>query len=126
VVSYELVAAMNEGEQEQANSIGGVQTIDNRYKDDPLYNPFPYNVSIHSNRFLNKHWFPTMQSDIGKLLIMKSMFNPPDILFDGIADPNRAERKICIGDNGEITFINLDAANDFKELSKDVTLFNCK
>jgi parallel beta-helix repeat protein len=126
VVSYELVAAMNEGEQEQANSIGGVQTIDNRYKDDPLYNPFPYNVSIHSNRFSNKHWFPTMQSDIGKLLIMKSMFNPPDILFDGIADPNRAERKICIGDNGEITFINLDAANDFEELSKDVTLFNCK
>jgi parallel beta-helix repeat protein len=126
VVSYELVAAMNEGEQEQANSIGGVQTIDNRYKEDPLYNPFPYNVSIHSNRFSNKHWFPTMQSDIGKLLIMKSMFNPPDILFDGIADPNRAERKICIGENGEITFINLDAANDFEELSKDVTPFNCK
>lgn len=126
VVSYELVAAMNEGEQEQANAIGGVQTIDNRYKDDPLYNPFPYNVSIHSNRFSNKHWFPTMQSDIGKLLIMKSMFNPPDILFDGIADPNRAERGICIGDNGKITFINLDAANDFEELSKDVTPFNCQ
>jgi len=126
VVSYALVAAMNEGEQEQENAIGGVQTVNNRYEEDPLYNPFPYNVSIHSNRFSNKHWFPTLQSDIGKLLIMKSFMSPPDIIYDGIEDPKRPERNICIGDNGTITFINLDAANDFKGLSKDITVFTCQ
>lgn len=125
IVSYELVAALNEGEVEQEGSIGGVQTVDNRFREDSLYNPYPYNVYIHSNRFSNSHWFPTLQSDIGKLLLFKSFFNPPDIVYDGIDDPERPERNICIGDNGKITFINLDAANDFKGLSKDVALFRC-
>ncbi|HRJ31550.1 MAG TPA: parallel beta-helix domain-containing protein [Cyclobacteriaceae bacterium] len=126
VVSYELVAALNEGEQEQENAIGGVQSVDNRFREDSLYNPYPYNVKIRNNRFSNKHWFPTLESDIGKLLLMKSFFNPPDIIYDGIADPDRSERNICIGDNGKITFINLDAGNEFKNLSKDATAFSCK
>jgi parallel beta-helix repeat protein len=126
VVSYEMVAALNKDEEEQANSIGGVQTINNRYKEDSLYNPFPHTVSIHKNTFKNSHWFPTMQSDIGKLLLMKSFMNPPDILFDGIENPKQKERNICIGENGEFSFINLDAANDFKSLSKDPAPFSCK
>ncbi len=125
MVSYALVAAMNEGEQEQENAIGGVQTVNNRYEDDSLYHAYPYNVHLHSNRFQNKHWFPTMENDIGKLLLMKSPFSPPDVIYDGIDDPNRAERNICIGDNGKFTFINLDAGNDFKNLSKDVSAFRC-
>lgn len=125
LVSYELVAALNEGEQEQENAIGGVQTVDNRFREDSLYNPYPYNVKIHNNRFSNKHWFPTLESDIGKLLLMKSFFNPPDIIYDGIEDPDRKERNICVGENGKFTFINLDAGNDFKGLSKDVTLLKC-
>jgi parallel beta-helix repeat protein len=126
VVSYEMVAALNKDEEEQANSIGGVQTVNNRYKEDSLYNPFPHTVSIHKNTFKNSHWFPTMQSDIGKLLLMKSFMNPPDILFDGIENPKQKERNICIGENGEFSFINLDAANDFKSLSKDPAPFSCK
>lgn len=126
LVSYELVAALNEGEQEQESSIGGVQTVNNRYQEDSLYNAYPYNVFIHDNRFTNKHWFPTFQNDIGKLLAMKSMFNPPDIVYDGIPDPERSERGICIKENGKIIFINLDAANDFKGLSRDVKDFSCK
>jgi parallel beta-helix repeat protein len=120
VVSYELVAALNKEEVEQEGSIGGVQTVDNRYKEDSVYNPFPYNVSIHHNRFENSHWFPTLKNDIGKLLITKSFFSPPDILYDGIENPEQTDRGICFTENGEITFINLDAANDFKALSKDL------
>lgn len=126
IVSYELVAALNEGEQEQEGSVGGVQTVNNRYKEDSLYNPYPYNIHIHNNRFTNKHWFPTFRNDIGKLLAMKSLLSPPDILYDGIPDPNRPERNICIDESGKITFINLDAANDFKGLSKDAKAFACK
>ena len=126
VVSYEMVAELNKDEQEQANSIGGVQTVNNRYKEDSLYNPFPHTVNIHKNTFRNSHWFPTMQSDIGKLLLMKSFMNPPDILYDGIENPKKKERNICIGENGKFSFINLDAANDFKSLSKDPTPFSCK
>lgn len=126
VVSYELVAALNEGEQQQANSIGGVQTVNNRFKEDSLYNPFPYNVTIHKNKFSNSHWFPTLENDIGKLLLMNSFMHPPDVLYDGIENVKQKERNICISDNGEITFINLDAGNDFKALSKDASAFACK
>lgn len=126
IVSYELVVALNEGETEQEGSIGGVQTVDNNFREDSLYNAFPYNVYIHNNRFQNKHWFPSLQNDIGKLLLMKSLFNPPDILYDGIDDPDQPQRNICMGDNGKIIFINLDAANDFKKLSKDVSGYTCE
>lgn len=125
VVSYELVAALNEGEQEQANAIGGVQTVNNRFREDTLYNAFPYDVTIRDNHFKNSHWFPTLQSDIGKLLLAKSFMNPPDILYDGIENPKRKDRNICIAEAADITFINLDAANKFKNLSKDKTAFAC-
>lgn len=126
LVSYELVAALNEGVEEQENSIGGVQTVDNRFREDSLYNPFPYNVKIEKNKFSNSHWFPSFQNDVGKLLAIKSAFYPPDVLYDGIPNPKQAERNICIGESGKITFINLDAANDFKGLTKELTGFECK
>lgn len=125
IVSYELVAAINEGVEEQPHAIGGVQTVNNQFREDSLYNAFPYDVRIHHNQFKNSHWFPTVRSDIGQLLITKSFMQPPDVVFDGIPDPQQTERMICIHDNGDITFINLDAANDFKNLSKDVTAFKC-
>jgi len=126
VVSYELVAALNKEEVQQRGSIGGVQTVNNRYQEDSLYNAFPYNVTIRDNRFKNSHWFPSTGNDIGKLLITKSFMATPDVLYDGIENPKQKERGICVGDNGKITFINLDAANDFKSLSKDVAPFACK
>ena len=126
LVSYELVAALNEGVEEQENSIGGVQTVNNRFRADSLYNPFPYNIKLYDNIFKNKHWFPSFQNDVGKLLAIKSLFNPPDILYDGIPNPKQIDRNICIGNNGDITFINLDAANDFKGLTKERTGFECK
>jgi parallel beta-helix repeat protein len=125
IVSYELVAAMNEGEEEQANAIGGVQTVNNRFREDTLYNAYPYQVRVHDNRFENSYWFPTLQNDIGKLLLLKSFLNPPDILFDGIENPKQPQRDICLQGNGRIMFINLDAANQFKNLSKDLRPFIC-
>jgi len=126
IVSYELVAALNAGEQEQEASIGGVQSVDNRFREDSLYNAFPYDVNIHSNHFTNSHWFPSLSNDIGKLLLMESVFNPPDILYDGIDDPKQPQRNICIGENGEFIFINLDAAREFENLSKDPSPFRCQ
>jgi parallel beta-helix repeat protein len=125
MVSYELVAALNKDEQEQPGSIGGAQTVNNRYQADSLYNPFPYNIKIHSNSFSNSHWFPSLSNDIGKLLMMKSFLNPPDIIYDGIENPKQKDRNICIDEKVEITFINLDAANDFKNLSKDLSALKC-
>ncbi len=125
IVSYELVAAMNEGVEEQENSIGGAQTVNNRFREDTLYNAFPYDIAIHNNRISNSHWFPSTQNDLGKLLMWHSPFSPPDLVYDGIANPRQSDRKLCFSGNGEIGFINLDAEHDFKSLSKDITPFTC-
>lgn len=125
IISYELIAALNKQEESQATSSGDAQTYDDRFREDSLYNPFPYRVSIHHNKIKNSHWFPSMKNDMGKLLIWQSPFHPPDAVFDGIVDPKRANHEICFSDNGEILFINLDAANEFKSLSKDIAPFTC-
>lgn len=125
IISYELVAALNEGEVEQEASIGGVQTVDNNFRTDSLYNPFPYEIYIHDNRFENSHWFPALGHDIGKLFFMKSFMNPPDIAFDGIVDPKRPDRGLCIQEGDAVNVMNLDAANDFENLKKDPHQFDC-
>jgi parallel beta-helix repeat protein len=126
IVSYELVAALNEGEVESEQNIGGVQTVNNNYKADTLYNGFPYKISVHGNRYVNNHWFPNMSSDFGKLFLLKSFLHPPDIAYDGIPDPKNATREICINEDSEIVFLDLDAANDFANLSKDAAKFKCQ
>jgi len=125
VVSYELVAALNEGVEEQPNSIGGAQTVNNRFREDTLYNAFPYDISVFKNRISNSHWFPSWKNDIGKLLIWYSPFTPPSLLYDGIEDTRRPQRNICFSENGDVRFVNLDAAHDFHNLSMDPKPFTC-
>ncbi|MBX2915302.1 MAG: right-handed parallel beta-helix repeat-containing protein [Cyclobacteriaceae bacterium] len=126
IISYELVAALNEGEVEQETSIGGVQTVANNFRADSLYNPFPYGIYIHDNNYRNSKWFPALGHDIGKLFFMKSFMNPPDIVFDGIEDPTRLQREICVQQGDKVIVINLDAANDFENLKKDARQFDCE
>ena len=126
LVSYDLVAALNAGAEQQENASGGVQTVNNRWKEDSLYYSYPYDISIHHNRYSNDNWFPSLGNDIGKLLFFKSFMSPPDVLFDGIPAPDRPERGICIEENSEIVFIDLDAAHEFENLSKDVSKYACK
>lgn len=125
IISYELVAALGEGMEEQPGSVGGVQTINNRYKEDSLYNPYPYKIFIHRNLFSNKHWFPSLRNEVGKLIAIKSPFRPPDILFDGITDPNESVRPICLGHHENFSFINLDAGNNFRKFSRNPFPFQC-
>lgn len=125
VISYDLVAALNEDEVEQENSIGGAQTVNNNYTSDSLYNPYPYQIYIHNNTYENSHWFPALSHDIGKLFFMKSFMSPPDIAYDGIADPKRANPEFCVQETGDLTVLNLDAAHDFKNLTKGLEQFKC-
>jgi parallel beta-helix repeat protein len=125
VISYDLVTALNEGEVEQEGSIGGVQTVNNNYLLDTLYNPYPYKIFIHDNTYSNSHWFPALGHDIGKLFMMKSFMRPPDIAYDGIADPERTNPEFCVQESGDLTVLNLDAAHDFKNLTKGLKQFEC-
>jgi hypothetical protein len=57
----------------------------------------------------------------------------PEIVFDGSVNPKyldsngnvKAEYQICIRNNGNVEFVNLDLTNKGKNLSKDVSKVNC-
>lgn len=100
---------------------------------DEDYNPYPNSIFIHDNAITRKKGKPTLKKKIGLLLYAKFKQDVPDILYDGILDEATLdeagnvmpEYQICIRDNGEATFANLDAENNFENISKDVQQYNC-
>ena len=104
--------------------------------DDEEYDPYPYQIYVHDNEFQKGKkgkMAPTWSHKIGFLFQLKFGRQVPNILFDGIVDKkhldesgNRKENfKICIRNNTNGTFANLDADNDFKNISHDLTPFDC-
>ena len=112
----------------------GVRQVENDYESDTQYSAYPGKIIIYNNQFKNKHWFPALDSDFGKLWILKNGMKIPDIAYDGILPEDyyiqgqqiNPEYKVCIHNNGKINFAALDAANDFKEFSNDVGNYECE
>ena len=121
LISYLFVEATSETAEE------------NSYQSDADYDPYPSAISIYDNEFSNTHSLPTFESDIGFLLLTKFWFNQPEIIYDGIVDPKLAsnegllppEKAICVRGNGDAGFTNLDAFNDFENLSEDIAPYDC-
>ncbi len=95
---------------------------------DSLYYPYPSQISIHGNEFDRDRVKYQGKGRLGLLFKYKLRFGKkvPDIVFDGILDKKQTERPaLCIGKNQNATFANLDAGNNFKNVSRDSSLFNC-
>ena len=116
-------------------SIVSYYITERKFKDEE-YDPYAYRVNIHDNtyrRSKNGKMKPTWSKKIGLLLFFKFGNKVPDILYGGIANPEhldakgqlKSEYQICISNNQNATFANLDAGNGFKGLSKDVNPYNC-
>lgn len=118
IVSYDMVEAMATKDESQLN-----ENIEKAQKD-AAYDPYPNEIFIHGNTYENGHLFPTMENDFGLLFLMKFPFSTPDIVWDGIK-PESLDFQLCIDQNEEINFANLDAANDFAELNTDWSAFSC-
>ena len=110
--------------------------VTERKYDDPEYDPYAYRVSIHDNSYRrseNGKMKPTFSKKIGLLLFSKFGRKVPDILLGGIfneahTDENGQltdEFQICIQNNNNATFANLDAGNDFKGITTDMAVYNC-
>ena len=101
---------------------------------DETYNPYPTQIYVHDNTFKRKKQLPSFKNKLGIALWLKFKRDLPSIVWDGIADKNqldengilKAAHSICVKNNINATFANLDAGNKFKNLSKDATLFNCE
>ena len=102
--------------------------------DDPKFNPYPKGVYVYDNRISHRMGPPALDYDLGKLLLAKFPLNRPDIIIDGFFDPDvpmengnyTAPWQFCIGDNNGAKFANIDAPDDFSNISEDRTPFDCQ
>lgn len=102
---------------------------------DSAYYPYPSSIYIHDNNYVRKHEKATMKGRMGKLFRFKLKFGKdvPHIVFDGILDEKMvvsngeypAVSRICIANNKGASFANIDAANNFKQISRDIALVEC-
>jgi parallel beta-helix repeat protein len=95
---------------------------------DPEYYPYPTRIYIHDNVYERDRVRYQGKGRLGMLFRYKLRFGKkvPDIVFDGVLDDSRkGVLPLCIQNNQNAKFVNLDAANDFKNVSRNATLYNC-
>ncbi len=93
---------------------------------DSSYYPYPTDVFIFNNIFEREKVKATSKGRMGKMFMFKLRFgkNVPHILFDGIVD-DKNPAKICLQNNTNQSFANIDAANKFKNITRDADKYNC-
>ena len=81
--------------------------------EDPAYDPFSEGISIHHNTFAGGGAQP--EGSLAELAVPLIGAPLPDIVFDGIVNPERlqdgqlpAEARIYVENNGDADFVNLD------------------
>ena len=84
--------------------------------DDESYYPHPRAIQIHGNRFGRSGYNPDLETgELAKILFEISGGNMPDIFWDGILPLPQIvfgqpkEDKIVLGDNGDASFLTINA-----------------
>ncbi|ULQ54794.1 parallel beta-helix domain-containing protein [Flavihumibacter fluvii] len=96
---------------------------------DSTYYPYPANINIYENHYAREHTKATGKGRMGKLYRFKLRFgkNVPHIVYDGILDETQpGGNNICIRNNENASFANLDAGNNFRNVSRDMKAFECR
>lgn len=93
---------------------------------DTAYYPYPDQISIYNNVYERERVKATGKGRLGKLYRFKLRFGKdvPHIQYDGIIDPANPAQ-ICIRNNTNQSFANIDAANKFKHISRDLRKYDC-
>lgn len=81
---------------------------------DSLYNPYTSDIHIYNNIYNREAGLPTLDYDIGQLMAIKYGRNTPDIIYDGMQDPDVVEG-LCIQNNFRAEFTNLDIEHNFEK-----------
>ena len=108
---------------------------------DSHYNPYTSSIHIYNNTYERTPGLPALDYEIGQLLAIKYGRNTPDIIYDGMPDPAYInaegiilpESNLCIQNNSEARFTNMDIENNFEkwyspflsDFSEDLTPFHC-
>lgn len=120
IISYDLVYNMEDekGDAELLDAYGGVRSVSD-YRLDNDYDPYPTEIVVSNNIYSNSKWLPSLTSDFGKLFIFKNGMKIPDVVYDGIFPKARGIPSICVTEKN-ISYLNLDAANNFKDISREI------
>lgn len=106
---------------------------ENKIKDKEYY-PYPTGIYIHDNVYKRDRVRYQGKGRMGQLFRYKLRFGKkvPHIIYDGIVDEKnlengqeKAESRICIRNNQNASFANIDAANNFKKVSRDIKAYDC-
>jgi len=94
---------------------------------DEKYNPFISEVTIEKNVIENSGFAPDTTRPLGQLLYKLFQKQVPNILFDGLLPPNAPKdfRAVCLKEQ-EGSFVDIDAAHQFKKPITDKKLYECK
>ena len=101
---------------------------------DTLYYPYPTSIYLHNNSYFRDKQFPSFSftQPIGFLLAYNFWRDIPDIIYDGIIDSEITrngnvinEYRICIKNNKNADFVNLNAGNNFNDMSQDLSQHDC-
>jgi len=117
IASYVLVEALGAEAGSQLDSANAKINV--------AYDPYPNQINVFDNTYSNKYLIPTFKNDFGLLFFVKFPFATPDIAIDGIFSKDQPF-EMCLSNNGDVRFANIDAENDFAGLTKDWKAYDCQ
>jgi len=109
---------------------------------DTLYNPYTSAIHIYDNFYKRRKQIPTLKHEMGILFFLKFGRDVPDIIYDGMPDPQFVDsigkifpdRNLCIQNNSNANFLNLEIDKNFEkwyspyftQFSQDISPYSCK
>lgn len=98
---------------------------DANYKLSDDFDPYPEGIFVYNNRFEGGGDSPD-RMELKALKIAEFGFSGslPDVLWDGIVNPKSKTPALCI-DNGDSGIVNVDAGNNYSNISTDITAHRC-
>ena len=109
-------------------AIASFHITQRKWKDDN-YNPFTHDIYIHDNVLERKGGVavPDLSKEFGKMISFYCSAKQQDIVYDGITEgEGKNPMNLCIQESKEdLRFTNVDAANDFANVSNDMSAYVC-
>lgn len=115
-------------DNQSANAVIASFAATSKPANDIAYDPYPSKVFLHRNRFEGGGEHPDTRNMQALQLGKVGANSPvPDIVWDGViareSDPRAME--ICLGENGDADFANLDLTGQGTNATRDLTPHRC-
>jgi parallel beta-helix repeat protein len=100
---------------------------------DTLYDPYCGGITLHDNKIARGTGTTDQTVLFGKMFAAMFGDKVPDVVYDGAVNPLyrnndgsvKEEQRICIRNNGSISFSNMDLINKGKNKNDDLKKFDC-